>query len=67
LIWLALATRSADPEGRWRQFVRVAGALLANRPMAEIPLARRLVADAVRALQGVEDPDTARTDAEADA
>lgn len=64
LLWLALVTRSAYPNGRWPQYIRVAGALLSKRPMAEIPLARRLVADAVRALQGVEDQDTPRTDAE---
>ena len=67
LLWLALATQTADLDGHWAQFVHVAGALLSDRPMAEIPLARRLVADAVRALQGVEDQDTARTDAEAGA
>jgi hypothetical protein len=67
LLWLALATRSADPDTRWPQFVRVAGALLSRRAMAEIPLARRLVADAVRARQGIEDPDTPGTEAEAGA
>jgi hypothetical protein len=64
LLWLSRATRGGDPDGDWPQFVRVAGALLSHRPMSEIPLARQLVADTVRALEGVDHRNDPRTDTE---
>ncbi len=53
LAWTALAARDETDNDEWIEFALVAGALLGDRPIEEIPLARRIAQNTAEALKGV--------------
>ena len=51
LAWTALAARDEADGDDWIEFALVAGALLGDRPIEEIPLARRIAQNTAEALR----------------